>query len=154
MFYLVLAFLVEQGLGILALSHRVAFSILPGVFISRIFTLSPWQAFFTAILVGFVYDVESTRTFGIFIVAYVGIVAIMKISEPYIASYRFFPSLALGLCALGVFYGVRFLGFVIEGQGFGSTLYIAEEALWNISIIIWELFLRTKRSSSHHVQFF
>ena len=134
--YLALGIVVEQAIGMVAISRRVAFSLVPAVFIAQAPTLSLVQALVCAVGLGMLYDIRSTAPFGLFTLAFLALAASAKFLEQYIAVRRFLPAVVLGVVALAVFYAVLASARYLWG---GESLWwrqMPTEVLWNVGVLV------------------
>lgn len=137
--YLAASIMLEQAIGLITISRRVTFSVVPAVFIAQAPSLSLAQALAYAVGLGALYDIRSPAPFGVFVLAYTALAAAAKFLERYVASGRFLPAMVLGSVTLAIFYAVLVSARHLWG---GESLWwrqMPAEVLWNVGV----LFLNT-----------
>jgi len=153
--YLAVSIMAEQAIGLVVISRRVAFSIVPAVFIAQAPALSLVQTLMCAVGVGVLYDIRSTTPFGIYILAFLVLAATAKFLEQYISVGRFLPVIVLGTVTLAVFYVVLASARYLWG---GESLWwrqIPAEVLWNVGVLFFNAGFKSRAATvmSHHAEY-
>jgi len=153
--YLAVSIVVEQAIGLVAISRRIAFSLVPAVFITQAPALSLGQALGCAIGLGVWYDIRSTAPFGLFTLAFLALAGTAKFLEQYIAVGRFLPTVVLGTVTLAVFYVVLASARYLWGSESLFWRQMSAEVLWNVGVLVLNAGFKSRTATvmSHHAEY-